>query len=254
MADGSYQPFERCIACHENYEKHCPALPYAIKLIRDNGVGRENAGISASTITGCPRELALLERYDYYESVTDGWIKGEGTLVHAMLEHDPDPNPNFVTERRYWRELGINGELVRVSGQMDVIDIKYRALIDYKRKERVPTRPDPTHELQFNIYCWILRNGHDIQTNEPFSIDIERGGMFYVSRNRAEPFKKIAYPIWDNADIEDVMTRRLRPIVAWKKTGQLPQCSPFQTYGQSWICGCAKIEDQVRERGEWRES
>ena len=251
MATGEYSSFEKCLKCHENYERHCNALPYAIKLIRDNKIGRANVGISASTITGCPRELALLDLYDYYEPIEEGWIKAEGTLVHAMLENDPDPNPNYITEHRYWRTLNVNGEDVRVSGQMDIIDKKYKALIDYKRKERVPNKPDPTHELQWNVYCWILRDAIDIETNEPFAIEIERGGMFYISRNKTEPFKKIAYPIWDNADIEDVMVRRLRPIVNFKSTGEVPKCGAYQQYGTSWQCGCQKIERQAKERGIW---
>lgn len=254
MFDKSYQSFEHCLKCHAEYTKNCDALPFAIKMVRDNHIGRQNAGISASTITGCPRELALLEKYDYYEPIEEAWVKGEGSLIHAMLEQDPDPNPNHITERRLYRYLTIDGEDVRISGQMDVVDEKYKVLMDYKRKERVPTRPDPTHELQYNIYVWIIRNGYDIITNEPVSIEIERGGMYYISRARTQPFKKIPYPIWDNADIEDVMTRRLRPILAWRKDGVLPACNPYQTYGGQWKCGCQKIEEQLRERGEWKES
>lgn len=253
MYDKSYQSFEHCLKCHENYEKACDALPFAIKLIRDNHIGRADAGISASTITGCPRELALLEKYDYYEPIEDGWIKGEGTLIHAMLEADPDPNPNFILERRIHRDIEIDGNTITISGQMDVVDVKNKILLDYKRKEKVPTQPDPTHELQFNCYVWLLRDGFDRKAQEPIQIEIERGGMYYISRNKTQPFKKIAYPIWDNADIEDVIRRRVRPILKWRESGILPMHGSYQEYGRNWRCGCVKIQEQLEERGEWRD-
>lgn len=253
LATGKYESFETCLHRHENYTCSCHALPYAIKLIRDNKIGRQNAGLSASSLTTCPRELALLEKYDYYEPIPEGWIKAEGTIIHAMIETDPDPNPNIITEKRFYRYVEVDGEQVKLSGQMDAIDLKHKILIDYKRKEKVPTRTDPTHEFQFNVYCYIIRQGFDIETDEPFAIDIERGGMHYVSRNKSEPFLKVPYPVWDNNDIEDVIRRRLRPILAWRKTNILPVHNPYQTYGASWKCGCEKIEEQLRDRGVWND-
>lgn len=230
-------------------------------MIRDNAKGRVNAGISASTLTACPREVALMEKYDYYAPIPQFWIMGSGTVLHSAIEADDDP-PWIMKERRGVRHIDVtlaDGTVitVRLSGQMDRVDTKYRRLIDYKQKEKVPWKPDETHEFQWNFYRWILADCILLEDKvqglpeEPFSIDIVGGGMYYVSRNRDEPFKKIAYPIWDTEDTENVIRTRLQPILEWQNHKVLPACDPYKRFGGKWRCGCELIEEQARERGIW---
>lgn len=248
MADGEFKSFQECLDAHENYTCHCNALPFAIKLIRDNAKGRENAGISASTLTSCPRENILAKKYDYYQNIEDGWIMGEGTLTHAMIEADEEPD-FIVKEKRIYRYIDHMGQKVRISGQMDRVDTKHKRLIDYKRKETVPNAPDVSHEFQFNIYVWLLADGFDITNDEPFALPIEAGGMHYISRKKTNPFKKIAYPIWSKAKVEREIRKRLTPLLEYEKTGILPECNPYQSYGKNWVCGCKKIEEQLESMG-----
>lgn len=249
MADGDFHSFDHCIGCHERYEVKCPALTFALKLQRDNMKHRKDAGISASTLLGCPRAYGLLQYYDYYEPVADGWVKSMGTIIHSMIESDPDDLPNLIRERRVKKEIECDGEIIEITGKPDEVNVAYKVLTDFKTKETLPTKADPAHEYQFNVYCWLLDGGTFTDTGEEVNIKIERGGMHYITRKATNPFKKIGYPVWDTEKVEDAIRQRLRPIVEFKKTGIIPEHKPFQEYGGAWKCDCVRIEKQLEVRG-----
>lgn len=249
MEDGSYQSFDHCIHKHECFEANCPALTFAIKLQRDNMKHRKDAGISASTLLSCPRTVGLLTHYDYYEPVADGWVKSMGTIIHSMIESDPDDLPNRIRERRIKKEIEVDGEWYEVTGQPDDIDTFYKVVIDYKTKESLPTKADAGHEYQFNVYAWLCDGGTFTDNGERIDVKIERGGMHYVTRKSSNPFKKIGYPIWPTAKTEEMIRQRLRPIIEFRKTDIIPEHNPYQTFGGNWKCDCIKIQKQLEERG-----
>jgi hypothetical protein len=199
-----------------------------------------------STLISCPRAVALEEKYDLYEPIISGYNKGRGSWVHAMLEVDRDPPPWIIRERRLYLE--VNG--VRVTGQPDEVDTKYKVLVDYKSKDNLPLKPDLSHEFQFNGYAHLLRNGYWTDTNERADINVDVIAAHYVTwKTKLEKaWFKMPYPVWDNDYTQEVIENRLAPLTAWRSDGILPSCSPYVP-NQYYKCQCTKWEMQLTERG-----
>ncbi len=251
--DNSYQPFQKCIDCHEAFgERNCHAPVELLKIMRDNLRGRRGAGWSASTLTGCARAAAMMEVYDYYEPLVSGYNKGRGTWVHAMLESDRDPPKEVIRERRLRKYINVDGEEVPLTGQPDKVYAEQGILMDYKSKDRLPRGPDESHEAQFNVYAWLLDGGTFLNkrgqpTEEIANIKIVKGGMHYLTWNPKAPYKKIGYRRWTEGETEAFIIDRLRPLVAWKRTHTLPTCNRF-VQGR-WDCDCVRMTKQLVDRG-----
>ena len=252
--DGTKQAFDTCINCHESFaERNCHAPVELLRSMKNNMASRGNAGWSASTLLSCPRAVALLESNDYYEPLKTGWNKSRGTWTHLMMESEMVPDKNILAEVRLERYYKINGECVRITGKPDKVYKKEGIIMDYKSKYRLPTKPDPMHEAQMNVYAWLLRDGTIIDgpdKGKKVRIGIKRGGMLYVTWN-TEPngqFLKMGYPIWDETQMDQFLTDRIGPLAEWKRTGVLPACNPY--HKGYWQCDCVKIEDQIRGRDD----
>jgi hypothetical protein len=154
-ADGSYQSFDSCIECHRNRgPRNCHFPTFGLRLMRDNGVKRKNVAYSATTLLACPRAVALLEEYDYYEDLHSGWNKTRGELMHMVAEAYPDENT--IQEQRFKKIVNVDGEDFIVTGKADEIDTEFLYIMDYKWTAEIPVKPKADHEAQFNIYRWLL--------------------------------------------------------------------------------------------------
>lgn len=251
--DQSYQAFQTCIDGHENRckDRNCHAPVYVLKSMRDNHIHRKGAGMSMSTLIGCPRAYALDSVFDLYETVISGWNKGRGSFVHAMMEYDTDPPPWLIREQRLYTYI----EGVRLSGQPDVVDTKFKVLEDYKSKDNLPRESDKGHEFQFNGYAYLLKKGmwlkdHPLgRAGEIANIDIKVIGAQYVTwKTKAEKaWMKKTYPVWPLDETEAILTERIMPLKAWRDYGILPECNPYVT--GRWKCDCVKYTDQLIDRG-----
>lgn len=250
--DNSFQSFETCIHAHETFSKdrNCNVPTASIKSQRDNIKYRKDAGISASTILSCARAQAIESTYDIYETVISGYNKFRGTLIHAMIEHDPDPPEWVIQEERIRRFVEVDGELVAITGKPDYVDPKYKVLIDFKSKHNLPLKMDPMHEAQFNIYRWLLKDGVFVRTNLPCHIDIDRIGAHYITMDTKpeKAWRKVLYPVWGYDEVEAMVIDRLRPLTKWKKDGILPECNRYVD-SPYWKCDCERHAQQLMERG-----
>lgn len=247
--DSSYREFGECICGHENGTRTCHAPIQLLKLMRDNHIDRKDAGWSASMLTNCPRANAIQETYDYYEDPQSGWNKARGTFVHLLMESDQTPRDGLIRERRLRKAITVDEMEVFLTGKPDEVDTINGVLIDYKSKDLLPKRPDPNHEAQFNVYAWLLNGGTFMDTGEISDTIITSGGMHYLTWRTKDAFKKMAYPLWGDAVTEEFITTRLRPLVEWKKSGELPTCNPYIRFPGNWRCSCVRLEEQLRERG-----
>jgi hypothetical protein len=245
--DGAFKDFQSCIHCHETFDKrNCDAPVELLKIMRDNSKGRP-IGWSASMLTSCPRALALLEVYDYYEPLTSGWNKARGTIGHLLMEFgDSDPPSEVTRERRVRRTITVLGEKVSFTGKFDKVYQEHGVLMDFKTKHEVPKGPDSDHLAQFNIYVWLLANGIFVDDNTPCQIEIKKGGMHYITFSPKTPFKKIGYDVWPLEQSEAFIVERLTPLVLWHQNRKLPVCNPHKR--GRWKCDCVKITEQLEAR------
>jgi hypothetical protein len=219
--------------------------------MKNNHIDRADAGWSATTLLGCPRAEAIRATYDWYESIESGWNKQRGSWLHYMLESDDDYPEYVVKEQRIAKSVHVLGESVRITGKPDYTNTKRGVLIDYKSKHTLPTKPDASHEAQFNIYAWLWKGGAFVKTGEIVDVDIVGGGMHYITWNtkKMSQFKKMAYPVWPIEQTELFVIDRVVPLVQWKQSGVLPVCSPYMRFPGKWRCDCEKLEEQLAERG-----
>jgi hypothetical protein len=246
--DNSYQDFDTCIHAHDNFcERNCHAPVELLHVLKGNNHSRRGAGWSATTLTSCPRAVALLEVYDYYEPLVSGWNKTRGEWWHQVLDSVEAPE-GVIKEQRIYRYIDINGKPVRLTGKPDKVYTLQGVLLDGKSKEKLPKVLDPNHEAQFNVYVYLVADGKLVEGDVPIQVKITKGGMHYVTW-RTKPdqiFLKMRYPIWPLEQTEDFIRRRLTPLVQWRETGDLPKCDPY-VRGR-WKCDCEKISDQLTER------
>lgn len=250
--DGQYRDFADCICSHEEGTRTCNAPVQVLKIMRDNHIERKDAGWSASTLLMCAREYALTQKYDYYESPVSGWNKARGTWLHAMLESDATPRKGLIRERRIEKTVLVDGKEVRLTGKPDEIDTEQGVLIDYKSKDLLPRTNDlghARHEAQFNFYVGLCNGGTFVDTGEPINVKIVKGGMHFLTWRTKDPFLKVAYPVWDDETLQAFIEDRVRPLLQYKETGELPSCNAYTKYPGSWRCSCVKLEEQLRERG-----
>lgn len=255
-ADGSYQSFESCLRCHEiGGDRACHAPTQVIKIMQNNHIGRQHAGWSASMMTNCARSVALQESYDYYESVETGYNKARGEWVHAMIESDETPRPGLIREKRIAKSINVLGKPRRITGKPDEVDTERGLLIDYKSKHLLPKKPDPKHEVQFNLYAWLLSGGFFVNPDgtdgEQVNVSLRGGGMHYITWNTKKEtlWKKMSYPLWPTKKTEELLKERLTPLVQWKDTGELPNCNAYIKYSKMWKCDCVSLEQQLNDRG-----
>lgn len=251
--DGSYQDFDTCISCHESGGKrNCDCPVELLKSMRDHHIERKDAGWSASTLLSCPRAVALQELYSFYEGIESAWNKSRGTWLHAMMEADTDHPDWIVKEKRIQKIVNVDGEDIRITGKPDYTDTKRGVLIDYKSKHTLPTKPDPRHEAQFNIYAFLWNGGTFTDPpHEQVNVKIVGGGMHYITWHTKPltQFKKVAYPVWSTEEQELFVRTKLLPLAEFRKTNQLPLCDPFISYPGKWKCDCVRLEEQLNDRG-----
>src|SRR5262245_64886078 len=83
--------------------------------------GRENAGVSASQLTGCTRQTVLQALYDYTADPEKLWPAYRGTLGHDLVQRHADPR--CIVERRFRRKYGTR-PTEWLTGQMDEVDVR----------------------------------------------------------------------------------------------------------------------------------
>lgn len=251
--DGKYRLFDECICSHEDGTRTCHVPLQVLKIARDNHIDRADAGWSASTLLACAREWAISQEYDYYESPESSWNKARGTWVHSMIESDTTPKPGLIRERRIKKTVVVDGTEVTLTGKPDEIDPELGLLIDYKSKDSLPSASDishPRHEAQFNFYAGLCNGGVFMDTGEPVNIKIRGGGMHFLTWKTKNPFIKIGYRLWSEEELQAFIEERVRPLLKWKETGELPECNAFTKIpSKNWKCYCEKLTEQLQERG-----
>jgi RecB family exonuclease len=224
--------------------------------MRQNGVQRKGAGMSATMVLNkCARQTILQQEHDYPEHPKSYHARWRGTGFHSVLEDIGDVPDHVVQEIRFFKTVKVDGEDVELSGQADYIDLKRKLIIDYKTTDSLNVIPIKNgiakdgHEAQVNIYRWLTSGGVRKDTDEVVHFEIERAGILYVSMKGT---KKIGVKVWDMEETEQFIIERLRPLVQYRSTGELPpllmdERSPRK---RSYLCNYCPVREICDERYE----
>lgn len=187
-----------------------------IATMAANQNSRRGAGLSATTLLGCPRFERLSETHDFYEDPEDYYPRFHGTSLHAGLEYALAGQEDVISEERFFRDVFDDdwvvdpetGEIVEesathlatLSGKPDIVLPKWKGIgkiYDGKRAGRrrifPGMEPRPEHVQQLNIYRWILAAGRAEHPQE-----LADGGR---PSERPLPDSESARPSWAGSEL-----------------------------------------------------
>ena len=191
-------------------------LPLITSMAKNEG-GRSNAGISATTISQCPRLTILKSDEDFFEAPSEYHARWRGTGVHAMAEKD-GPYDGVIQELRIRKTITILGMEVTISGQPDWYDTIYHHLDDWKSTAQCPLKVYPDHQLQVNIYAWLI-DGGVWDNGEPSNDIVETASIVYIDPKRSV---SLDVDLWSSEAVEKEIVKRMEPVIAYRLGGELP--------------------------------
>jgi hypothetical protein len=205
--DGKPKPFAECIkTCQEGGCNH--SLPL-LSAMRANTERRKGIGISSSVLSQCPRQYILQERNDYYESPSDYYPRWRGSFGHYAIEMGGPYPPEILMERRFYRNISVDGVAFELSGQPDWYDSERRHLSDHKFVGYRPKELRPDHDKQINVYSWLLDGA---------SLPVDTASVVYMDAKGEVEFD---VPLWSTEAVEGYIIRSLRPHIEYAQTGNL---------------------------------
>ena len=196
------------------------------------------ADISVTTLIGSPRIniLKKVHKDSIERDVTDEIWSLLGRGVHAILERAGDEH---VVEERLFAT--IDGWVL--SGAMDLqkIDANHVEIIDYKVTSTYSYTSNPEGKsewtAQLNIYRWLV---HKVKGYEVERINICAIFRDWAKRNLNNynyppvPIMMIELPIWDIAETERYIKRRIRlhqqAALLAAMDEPLPHCTPDERW------------------------
>ena len=133
-----------------------------------NNIRGEMEEITVTQLLNCLRKVVLDRRHDHYVEPQQLYYAFRGQMFHQIASGiDLD---GAVVEQRFKRELAG----ITISGQPDLIVPRLRKLYDFKTARRVPAKGKvyANHELQVNIYRWLVLPHHEIDRLELVYMDM----------------------------------------------------------------------------------
>jgi hypothetical protein len=214
-----------CLQCRTGTARagtHCHFSYEMLKGMMDSS-GRTSAHISATMLTAaCQRKVWLEKREDYHVNPIRMFPAWRGTMGHLMTE--AHPAPNIIYEHRFELDMTIDDIPLKITGQIDKLDIDGKKIEDFKTKADAKMsklrQPEPAHIWQLNIYKYLVKYGwpqqsfkHGSKTykpGKPAGIAIEELKLTYWSMQ--EP-RAIIAPIYDEKDVESFIREKAANLV-----------------------------------------
>lgn len=222
-----------------------------------NNEERKDAGLSATMLLDpCPRRVILQQEEEFYESPSSYWARFRGTMAHLMMEQYDDGGEGIIQEIRFRKSVVVDGEEIEITGKMDHVDTNTRTIIDYKSIKSINAKPvnkgkpKREHEQQVSIYRWLLDGGVNMETGEIVHHEIDRAGIIYFDMTGT---LKIGATMMSLEDTEDFIIERVRPLIHYRKTGELPDLMKNERGQRHPFCRFCAVKDacDLRWEAEW---
>lgn len=276
---GEPSRFDTCLTCAKYGEPDACAFPLPlIATMAANQGSRDGAGLSATTLIGCPRFEKLARAHDYYEDPEDYYPRFHGTSLHAGLEYALAGQEDVISEERFYRDVvdddwivdPATGEIIEksntvlatLSGKPDIVLPKWKGIgkiYDGKRAGRRRIYPGmdprPEHVQQLNIYRWILAKGRPqhpttdeggVQTYEIVNIPIGEASIIYIGDQGMVEVPVEIMPL-------DEVERMVVELVRHRDAQAIPPVLPHRkvrnrntgvvTMERHWKCGYCPLQD-----------
>ena len=154
------------------------AMPVPILEVLKNQFIKENKekqvnGIRVTSLTGCLRNAFYKRKFgntEEYVKPSDYYAMFRGTIAHKILEEAMKFSKDVVQEKRFnkkWKDM-------KITGKPDVIDVKNKKIVDYKTTRMVPEGVYQAHEIQLNLYKWLVEDKYKIKELSVIYMDMSK--------------------------------------------------------------------------------
>ena len=159
--------FAGCLEHSKTDPPEC-AFVYPVLAGIVNNIRGEMEEITVTQLLNCLRKVVLEREHDFYVEPGQLYYAFRGQMFHQIasgIELD-----ECVVEQRFKRDVAG----ITISGQPDLIVPGLRKLYDFKTARRVPKkgRTYAQHQLQVNIYRWLVLPHHPIDELELVYMDM----------------------------------------------------------------------------------
>lgn len=214
-------------------------LPEAlVRAVQADDYTKGEADFSATELLKPAHQWQLLKKHDDHpdlsEDVADRLWALLGKIGHKILEdHAPE---DYVTEERLYREIEVDGETYKISGQMDVQrDAEHGWMINDWKFTSFGTliygeypKDDWVHQL--NIYQWLRGEPTYLQITALLR-DFKKSMVGQTLRGAKRPYPNkpvviVEIPSWSLDRTEDFIRERIRYLLS-----DVTECSKEERWG-----------------------
>jgi len=142
MCDATDMPvtIEACLACARSGAlPGChQTAPVIAGIVR--GLRPDDFGLTVTTLIGCVRKARLMRETPYWLKPSESYWAYRGMLMHGVAAQYAAEADHLVAEQRFaMRVETLDGRLVEVTGQPDLVLLDQERLLDFKTTKSVPT-------------------------------------------------------------------------------------------------------------------
>jgi hypothetical protein len=173
-------------------------------------------------------------------NLTEEIHKFRGTIMHKILEDNVEDSG--LAEKRYYREIEVNGQKYTIGGQVDHLVVADRHLNDWKTPSMwqwVFSQKDGREEwvAQASIYRWILAgNGIEVDTATiwGFMLDWKKSAVRRGEDLPQSPVGRMDIELWTLQYTEDFISGRIKEIVNARECSDpfLPTCDSEERWAK----------------------
>ncbi len=117
--------------CHQT-------APVIAGIVR--GLRPDDFGLTVTTLIGCLRKARLMQSEPYWLKPSESYWAYRGALMHGIAAQYAGETDQVLAEQRLSIVIEtLDGALVEVSGQPDLVLLDQKHVIDYKTTKAVPT-------------------------------------------------------------------------------------------------------------------
>lgn len=197
-------PWSECLgSCVHNPDHPCDWTADMLSLLRQEDSDQPSSDAFTPTrLLGCSRQQVLLSEHDHYTDINQSWPLVRGNMVHALMESASYPGAvGVVREQRFQVEIETPYGPQLFSAKPDLIVLKefisdsgfkFKVkIVDYKSTGKIDNQldePKIAHQLQVNMYAWIVTQCLSSYLETPSEIDVDELEIVYADFSSVRRF------------------------------------------------------------------
>lgn len=234
---GEKLSFDDCIACATEGGKPrggCHFTPEILIGIHRNIYEIPIDKLTVTKLIGETRRAIITARYSYWVTPKKNFWAFRGTLAHQLI--DGIARPGVLYEHRCRRTIRIDDTEHEITGRVDVLIPESPGyILDYKSCRMLPKGDKPlgNHELQVNIYRWLVTP--QIRIDNLRIVYFDMGGV-----------KRVTAQVMPLSEVEQFVVAQATAYLHAVRDDIIPA---GKYDGRAWQCRYCDVADICKELG-----